>query len=109
MIIYNLWKFQRKGKVKKYFLIFSFFSAQNWKELFNLQPKWPSYDKRNISEKPIVCQRLSKLHPMSSRRVEPINEENKNSKQKEWHRTNQSKLQKETGVRIKCNTLSLHF
>ncbi|KAF7639037.1 hypothetical protein Mgra_00001564 [Meloidogyne graminicola] len=33
MIIYNLWKFKNKGK--------------NWKELFNIQSKWPSYEKKN--------------------------------------------------------------
>ncbi|KAL7076769.1 hypothetical protein ACQ4LE_003942, partial [Meloidogyne hapla] len=64
MAIYNLLKFKRKGK--------------NWKELFKLQPKWPSYEKRNIIEKPF-CHLLSKLNPISSRRVEPFNEENNKS------------------------------
>nr|CAD2191487.1 unnamed protein product [Meloidogyne enterolobii] len=61
MAVYNLLKFRQKRK--------------NWKELFKLQPKWPSYEKRNVMEKPF-CHILSKLGPTTSSRVEPINEDN---------------------------------
>jgi len=72
---------------------------KNWKELFKLQPKWPSYEKRNVMEKPF-CHILSKLGPTTSSRVEPINEDN--------NRINNSKI-KEIKEGIQNKIYSVHF